>query len=171
MQGDANKLHKYFKPGSFDLVLAALSDHLDDHEAFYRAARRVLKPGGVLVVSYPAKQLMHAIRTRLYGIPANQTRFRVGGREYRISSTLRSPQEVMRLLARAGFKETTADEVKHKGLYDALITETIKQGCKLLDKKPHETPIVVVAAAKKPTKQERLHTKAEEYAHSEIKRK
>jgi SAM-dependent methyltransferase len=43
-----------YKDGSFDLVIAVeVTEHIQDHENFFREINRILKPGGKLYVSTP----------------------------------------------------------------------------------------------------------------------
>ena len=52
MTGDVDKLSSYFPPNSFDLIFSneAIS-HYHDVDAFIRESYKVLKPGGVIIVS------------------------------------------------------------------------------------------------------------------------
>jgi SAM-dependent methyltransferase len=81
-----------FPPESFDAVVSfEVIEHVEDPAAFLAGIRRVLRPGGVVVLSTPNGDL-----TMVDGKPADPTHLR----EYRAD-------EFRRLLAGAGFADAT----------------------------------------------------------------
>jgi len=139
--------------GSFDIVLAALCDHIADHERFYQQALRVLKPGGIFIVTYPHRELMTAIRTKIYGIDPAFTQFNVAGRKFLIESLILLPKEVRNRLQVAGF-----EVMGFRTLYPypripfifRSISPTIEKARLIMGTSIEKTPILTWGVGRKP---------------------
>jgi len=103
IRGDARELEKYFKKDTFDIVIAALCDHIQPQEKMYCGALNVLKEEGVLITTYPHKKLATVIRKDIYGINPSCTRYIIDGKEYLLHSYAALPEDISDLFTRTGF--------------------------------------------------------------------
>lgn len=54
VQGDAEKIVRYFPKNSFDCIVAGeLIEHLENPFNFIKGCKKILKPGGLLILSTP----------------------------------------------------------------------------------------------------------------------
>lgn len=61
--GDANQLHKYFEPESFDYIHSSQSlEHMRSPDVVYDSWLRVLKPGGFIIITVPSWELYEGMR-------------------------------------------------------------------------------------------------------------
>jgi len=103
VKGNATKLERYFKEDSFDIVIAALCDHIQPQEEMYCGALNVLKEEGVFITTYPHKKLAAVIRENIYSIDPNYTRYIIDGKKYLLKSYAALPDEVSNLFTKTGF--------------------------------------------------------------------
>ncbi len=103
VKGDATELEKYFKKDTFDIIVAALCDHIQPQEKMYCGALNVLKEEGVLITTYPHKKLATVIRKDIYGINPSCTRYIIDGKEYLLHSYAALPEGISDLFTRTGF--------------------------------------------------------------------
>jgi SAM-dependent methyltransferase len=121
VKGDARELDRYFKEDKFDIVVAALCDHIEPQEKMYCDALKVLKKDGIFITTYPHKKLSNVIRKDIYGIDPSCTRYIIDGKEYLLHSYAALPEDVSGLFRGTGFTDIktrtlTADYIFFTGL-------------------------------------------------------
>jgi SAM-dependent methyltransferase len=144
--GDAVELSGYFAPESFDIALAALCDHIKDQKRMYAEVLKVLRPGGVFIVTYPHKGLMTTIRRDIYGIDPAFTRFTIENRNYTVPAYAPLPEDVEDLFHDAGFKNVVCKNLYHSALHhhDRLVSDTVRKAGQIIGKSVDEIPILVM---------------------------
>jgi SAM-dependent methyltransferase len=101
--GQAEKID--FPDGTFALVAAEnMLDHVEDPGAILREVRRVLKPGGHLLISVDTFSAIGEARFRLLTRRREPDTILVRAHPHRFSSS-----ELMKIVAGAGFRVTVAD--------------------------------------------------------------
>jgi len=103
IRGDATFLSNHFEENMFDVVLAGLCDHIHPQEKMYREVFKVLRKGGIFIVTYPHKDVATVIRTEIYGIDPNYTRYIIDGKQYTLRSFAAKPRDVARLFKKTGY--------------------------------------------------------------------
>ncbi|MEM5782630.1 MAG: methyltransferase domain-containing protein [Candidatus Aenigmatarchaeota archaeon] len=136
--GDASYLGDYFSDESFDFVLAFLCDHIADQDGFFKGAYKILKKHGVLMTTYPGKEIQHAIRKFIYKTDVNLTRFYIDGKEYFLPSKLYSLKELYKLYKKHGFVDISTSgwsgDDRDDGYIDTKASPTILKACKIIGK-------------------------------------
>lgn len=146
IKGDANTLNYYFENSSFDVILAALCDHIEDQKGFYRQCHELLKPKGLLITTYPHPELMRTIRKDIYGIEEDQTKFLVDDSEYLVPSSLYSATELKDLFETNGFVNVGIQEIDGNSGAASL---TVQQACLLMGKEPSQTKTIMMGVGNK----------------------
>lgn len=94
-----------FRDGAFDLVVSLMSLHAEnDLPAALREARRVLRPDGLFIGSFPGERTLGALRNALREAESRVT----GGLSPRVSPFV-AVKDAGRLLQRAGFALPVSD--------------------------------------------------------------
>ncbi|MDD5110479.1 MAG: methyltransferase domain-containing protein [Patescibacteria group bacterium] len=144
--------------GSFDVVIGALIDHIPNQPKLYRNVFETLRPNGMFVVTYPHRRLMKVIRKDIYGIPIDQTRFVVDGREYCVPSLTLLPTEIKALMRDAGFAVSTCKALRlYDGWYPDVFdhhpqhpfSPTVWRAHKLMRVRPSRIPVLSFAVGQK----------------------
>jgi len=148
VQGDARRLP--LKDGSFDVVIAGLCDHILPWKQLFEEARRVLGESGALITTYPAKELFTKIRQDIYGIPPDQTRFSIDGKEFLLDSLVVTKEELERMYR--GFRDVQTSNLHHSEdakkqpflrVQGYKPSETIQRAAKLIKAPLEQIPILV----------------------------
>jgi len=146
--GDASYLGAYFPEGSFDFVLGFLCDHIADQDGFFEGGYKILKEHGVLMTTYPGKELQYAIRKGIYNIDVNMTRFQLNGKQYFLPSKLYTLKELYEFYKRKGFGDVSVSgwcgDDGDDLIIDEKVTPTILQGYKIIGKSTKTTNIVTM---------------------------
>jgi len=151
--GDANHLGEYFKENSYDFVLAPLCDHIENQDSFFEGAYKILNENGVLMTTYPGKELQHAIRRHIYHIDVNKTRFIIDGKNYEVPSKLYSSEELAEFYKRKGFVDVEIYSISSGPDIDKYcVTPTILKGCKIIGKTTRRATIVTMGTGRKKSK-------------------
>jgi len=138
--GSGEELGQHFSPNTFDVVIAALCDHLQI-ETFFREAHLVLKPGGALITSLPADGINRVVRERIYQIPPDYTRFNIEGLPHLVPSRLMTTEALRELYRQQQFVSADAVEVSAGSI---PASETIKQAAAMTGSDHQQTPLIVV---------------------------
>ena len=144
--GFAETLGKSVPDGSQDVVLGALCDHFEPDD-FFSSSMQVLKPGGVLITTYPADGINRVVRKRIYKIPTSRTRFVIDGEEHLVPSYLMTEARLRELYAQHGFEHVGTKAIVC-GLH--LPSETLKQAARLLNRPIELLPVLVAGIGYKP---------------------
>ncbi len=143
--GSGEGMSKLFPQESFDVIIAALCDHMNT-EKFFAGAVKVLKPDGVLITSFPADGVNRVVREKIYQIPPDHTRFTINGKPCLVPSCLITPDLLQALYQRYDFVEAEVTAVS-AGCVPA--TDTIKQASALMGLDHQSVPLVVVGFGRK----------------------
>jgi SAM-dependent methyltransferase len=103
IRGDATCLSNHFEENMFDVVLAGLCDGINPQEKMYREVFKVLRKGGIFIVTYPHKDVATVIRTKLYKIDPKYTRYIIDGKKYILRSFAATPNDITRLFKKTGY--------------------------------------------------------------------
>lgn len=155
IQGDVLYLSDYVSSESFDIVLAGLCDHIQDQETMYNEILKVLKPKGILITSYPHKDLMTNIRKDIYQIDPSFTRYDIRGKMYLVPSLTVYPKDITDLFVKTGFEVVKSENLYHNinfDLHNDSLSDTVKKAQKIQNKKLEDIPILVFGVGRKPVK-------------------
>lgn len=128
-QGDVTKLP--FADCTYDIYVSFETiEHIPDENAYLEEAHRVLKPGGLFIVSTPNRLLL-APRTTLDSTPHNP--FHV--REYsqlELSQRLNSRFEQVHILGQTVLQGTYSATIRSLGWFSGITAARCHQLCKLV---------------------------------------
>jgi SAM-dependent methyltransferase len=144
--GFAEALTKQVPRASQHVVIAGLCDHFQT-DVFFRECADVLRPGGVLITTFPADTINATIRREIYKIPETYTRFMVDGEVRLVPSRLMNTEALSQCYLRHGFKKVRATNVMLDG-YEP--SPTLLDASQRLGQSLQDLPILVAGIGYKP---------------------
>ncbi|HNQ31296.1 MAG TPA: class I SAM-dependent methyltransferase [Candidatus Woesebacteria bacterium] len=146
VRADAERIP--FSTAVFDIVIAGLFDSIHDQASFFHEARRILAPGGLLIVSQPNIHSAQMVRPAL-GLGVAETEFHMrDGSFHRIPSVLSTPLSLDEQLAASGFGNKHILEVPAgETALTPRISQLVQKAAQKLGVEPSAVPLITVGFA------------------------
>ncbi len=142
---DIAELDKYFKPGSYDMILALLCDHVQEQDKMYELAYSTLRPSGAFIVTYPHRELMTIIRREMLNTDIHHTVFEVDDKRHVLWSQPMAGSDLEQLFSGSGFDSWDCRDVcLQDGFYyqDEKVSPTVQKAFELSGRPVDKIPIL-----------------------------